>query len=270
MPAMAPERIGHYRIEDELGHGGMGKVYRAYDEHLERWVAIKLVRTGTESATSQERFRREARTAAGLDHPSIVRIHHVLQWEDQDCIVMEYVEGRTLTALLRDGPPDLVYVLGLAHEIADGLAAAHGQGVVHRDLKAENVMVTSAGRAKILDFGLAKQLQPKPDEVSLSADGRIVGTYHAMSPEQAQGEKVDHRSDLFSLGTLLYQLTTHQFPFHGANATETLAQVCLRRQTPARQLNPEVPAELSLARETAGPAPCTTLTGTSHGLEGLS
>ncbi|MCP4661092.1 MAG: protein kinase [bacterium] len=246
MSRAAPEKIGPYRIGDKLGEGGMGEVYSAYDEDLDRRVAIKLIRAvGTDSGTSQERFRREARTIAALDHPAIVRIHHVQQWEDRDCIVMEYVDGQTLTTLLRDGPLDLGRALTLALEITGGLAAAHAQGLVHRDLKTDNVMVTPDGRAKILDFGLAKRLVTESGEPTLSVEGRIMGTFHSMSPEQAYGDDLNHRSDLFSLGTLLYQVVTGVTPFRGLNATETLARVCMHRQPPALQLNQQTPEELS-------------------------
>ncbi len=247
---MVPDRIGRYRIEGKLGTGGMGEVYRAWDEDLDRRVAIKLIRAGAESARSRKRFRREARMVAALDHPAIVRIHDILPWKDRDCIVMEYVEGRTLTELVRGRPLDIERALALALEITGGLAAAHARSIVHRDLKADNVMVTSAGhptpgRAKILDFGLAKQLASESREPTVSVEGTIVGTYHSMSPEQIRGTEVDCRSDLFSLGTLLYQMATGEVPFRGDSADEILAHVLTQSQPPARQLNPEIPQELS-------------------------
>ncbi len=244
-----PEQIGPYRIRERLGAGGMGEVYRAWDEDLERWVAIKLILAEKlESASGQERFRREARAAAGLSHPAIVRIYHILPWEDRDCIVMELVEGRSLASLVRDGPLDLARAIPLFREITEGLAEAHAQGIVHRDLKTQNVMVTSVGhaapgRAKILDFGLAKHLLRT--ETSLSVEGQLLGTLHCMSPEQASGLEVDHRSDLFSLGVLFYEVCTGQVPFVGGNASETLARVCMHRQTPARLLSPDIPEKLS-------------------------
>ncbi|MCP4659772.1 MAG: protein kinase [bacterium] len=247
---MVPDRIGRYRIEGKLGIGGMGEVYRAWDEDLDRRVAIKLIRAGAESTRSRKRFRREARMVAALDHPAIVRIHDILPWKDRDCIVMEYVEGRTLTELVGGRPLDLERALALALEITGGLAAAHARSIVHRDLKADNIMVTSAGHptpgsAKILDFGLAKQLASESREPTVSVEGTLVGTFHSMSPEQIRGTEVDCRSDLFSLGTLLYQMATGEAPFRGDSANEILAQVLTQSQPPARQLNPEIPQELS-------------------------
>ncbi|MCP3985591.1 MAG: serine/threonine protein kinase, partial [bacterium] len=217
---MAPERIGPYRVERKLGSGGMGEVYQAYDEQLERSVAIKLIRAEIlEHTDARERFQREARTVADLDHPSIVRIHHILPWEDHHCIVMEHVDGESLWSLLRAGSVDFAQALALGREIALALAYAHDRGVVHRDLKPQNVMVSAAGRAKILDFGLAKRLSQS--EPSLSVEGKILGTLHTMSPEQAQGQEVDHRADLFSLGALMYETFSGGAPFRGENAQET-------------------------------------------------
>lgn len=242
---MAPDRIGPYRIESPLGAGGMGEVYQAFDERLGRRVAIKLVRPevwGHE--TGRERFRREARTVASLNHPAIVQIFDVLRWEDRECIVMELVQGEPLSQRLRQGPLSTESALLLAREVAEALAYAHGRDVVHRDLKAENVLLTREGHAKILDFGVSKRLTGTT-EVSLSRDGHIIGTLHAMSPEQCQGREVDHRSDLFSLGSLLYQAATGRSPFRGGSAQETLARICVQRQEPAVEVNPQLPAVLS-------------------------
>ncbi len=237
-----PERIANYRIEERIGTGGMGEVHRAWDEDLERPVAVKFIRVdGVASVRAQERFRREALTAR-LVHPAIVQIHHVLEWQKGDCIVMELVEGRTLKALTGDGPVDWRQALPWFREIAEGLAYAHARGIVHRDLKTDNVMITASGHAKVLDFGLAKHLDRS---ASLSVDGQIVGTLHSMSPEQASGLEVDRRSDLFSLGVLFYEVLTGQSPFRGENARETLAKVCMHRHAPVRQVMPEVPAEAS-------------------------
>jgi tetratricopeptide (TPR) repeat protein/tRNA A-37 threonylcarbamoyl transferase component Bud32 len=243
MMASDPSRIGPYRLEDRLGAGGMGQVYRAWDERLERWVAVKLIRpeaAGDERA--RERFRREARAAARLSHAAIVQIHDVVLTDAADAIVMELVEGTPLSSLIARGPLELAPALRLAAQIAEGLAAAHDRGVVHRDLKPENVMVDAGGRARILDFGLAKQLG---GETSLTLDHMVVGTYRAMSPEQARGLEVDARSDLFSFGTLLYEMLAGRSPFPGAAPLETLTRICAARQTPLREVRPEVPAGLS-------------------------
>ncbi len=246
-----PERVGPYRIEDRLGRGGMGEVYRALDERLGRRVAIKqILPEAAGSRKAWERLRREARTVASLNHPSIVQIFDVIEERGGDWIVMELVEGTTLRRLIREGELDLGQALQLAREIAEGLAEAHGKGVVHRDLKTENVMITEAGRAKILDFGLAKRMVwQEDDDQSLSVKGAILGTGRAMSPEQAMGGEIDHRSDLFSLGSLFFELFTGQPPFRGSSFIYTLAQVCTYEPPLLAELNPEVPDELSALTE---------------------
>jgi serine/threonine protein kinase/tetratricopeptide (TPR) repeat protein len=242
-----PSRVGNYRIEDRLGAGGMGVVYRAWDEALRRPLAVKRLPHGKTDETARRRFRREAQAAARLNHPAIVHIYEIVESEEGDWIVMELVEGDTLSGLLAAGEIGLLQALRLAREIADGLAEAHAQGVIHRDLKTNNVMVTKAGRAKILDFGVAKLPAGHDDtELSqLSQTGMIIGTYHAMSPEQAMGLALDPRSDLFSLGSLLYEMLTGTSPFRGGNATETLARICSYQQPPASRVRREVPQEVS-------------------------
>jgi len=238
--------IGPYQVEGRLGAGGMGEVFRAYDERLDRQVAVKLIRReAAEDDRARERFRREARTAAALSHPAIVQIHDLVTTAEGDALVMEYVTGATVSRLLRDGPLALETLLPLGREIAEGLAAAHARGIVHRDLKAENVMVTDGGHAKILDFGVAKRLRRPEDEASLSVAGAVVGTYSSMSPEQARGLAVDHRSDLFSFGALLYEMATGRPPFQAPTVLDTLNNICSRRQPPARELRAEVPGALA-------------------------
>ncbi len=180
-------------------------VYLAFDERLERRVAIKSIHPGKElSEARRERLLREARSAARLSHPSIAQVYDILSRDGRDYIVMEYIEGRSLSALLMDGPLEVSRAVDLGRQIAEGLAAAHGMGIIHRDLKAENILVTSADVVKILDFGLAKNVDPEREETSLTQDGVVMGTSRAMSPEQATGGRLDPRSDLFSLGSLLY------------------------------------------------------------------
>jgi serine/threonine-protein kinase len=238
-----PQTIGPYRIEAWLGAGGMGEVYRAWDERLERPVAIKIVRRGAElDGTARQRFRREARAAARLSHPAIVQIHDVLSWEDGEAIVMELVEGQPLSKRLARGPLPAGEAIRLGRDIARGLDAAHSHGILHRDLKADNVMVTAEGGAKILDFGLAKRLD---GEASLTADCHVVGTFGAMSPEQARALPLDPRSDLFSLGTLFYEMLSGRSPFSGGSALETLTRVCTHRQIPLQELLPGLPEGLS-------------------------
>ncbi len=241
-----PERVGPYRIESKLGSGGMGAVYRAWDERLERWVAIKhILPDVAEDPKVRQRLRREARAVASLNHPAIVQIYDIVEMEEGDWIVMELVEGKSLRRLVKEGDLHWAPAAHIAHTVAQGLHEAHVKGLVHRDLKTENVMVTATGAAKILDFGLAKRLVQGPQDTALSVQGAILGTGRAMSPEQAKGDPVDHRSDLFSLGILLYESVTGKAPFLGQSIVHTLAQVCTERQKPAYELNPEIPQELS-------------------------
>ncbi len=238
-----PQTIGPYSLGERLGAGGMGEVYQAYDQRLDRWVAIKLIRP--ESAASEdarERFRREARSAARLSHPSIVQTHDIVEYEEGDAIVMELVEGEPLSRRIARGPLPVDEAARIGREIAEGLAAAHAKGLIHRDLKPENVMITPEGRAKILDFGLAKRLE---GEAPLTADQRVLGTFRSMSPEQARGMPLDARSDLFSFGLLLYEMLSGRSPFEGSSALETMTRICTHRQTPLREVDPAIPAPLS-------------------------
>jgi tetratricopeptide (TPR) repeat protein/tRNA A-37 threonylcarbamoyl transferase component Bud32 len=239
-----PQTIGPYSLGERLGAGGMGEVYQAYDERLDRWVAVKLIRPeATENETARERFRREARAVARLSHPSIVQIHDIVETAESDAIVMELVEGESLARRITRGPLPVGEAVRIGREIAEGLAAAHAKGLIHRDLKPENVMITPEGRAKILDFGLAKRLE---GEASLTMDQRVVGTFRAMSPEQARGLPLDHRSDLFSFGLLLYEMLSGVSPFEQSSTLETLTRICTHRQTPLREVNPAIPAPLSV------------------------
>lgn len=240
------DKIGPYRVEDRLGVGGMGEVYKAYDDRLDRWVAIKRIRPDKENADdNRERFQREAKATAQLNHNSIVHLYDIFQEGESDCIVMEYVEGRTLDTLVVQGPLDAQLVINLGYEIASGLAEAHSKGIVHRDLKVENIIITPDNHAKILDFGLAKPILSNELDDSLTGKGQLVGTSRAMSPEYVSGEDIDHRSDIFSFGVLLYEAATGHSPFKAHNTLATLKQVMLHAQTPACQLNSLVPVELS-------------------------
>lgn len=243
-----PQTIGPYRVLERLGAGGMGEVFLAHDERLDRRVAIKRIRPDAKLAPDQrERFRREARTAARLNHPAIVQVYDILQGGQEgeaEHIVMEYVEGTNLRALASQGPLDLPFALRLAREIAAGLDAAHREGIIHRDLKTENVLVTRSGHAKISDFGIAKRLLAGPEPDLTGAD-MVVGTYRTMSPEQARGEAVDHRSDLFSLGVLLYEILAGRSPFAAENALATVSRILSATPVPLRTLRPEVPEEIA-------------------------
>jgi len=224
----------------------MGAVWKAWDERLKRSVALKqILPEALDNPRHRERFRREAEAVARLNHPAIVRVYDLIETDSGNWIVMELVDGQTLQSLLKAGACDPRQVNRLGREIAEGLAEAHRHGFVHRDLKAANVMVTSTGHAKILDFGVAKQILPEAQETTLSISGAIVGTTYAMSPEQAMGLPLDPRSDLFSLGSLLYEMVTGVEPFRADTASATLARVCSFRQRPASSVRSEVPTGLS-------------------------
>ena len=242
-----PEEIGPYRVVRRLGAGGMGEVYEGYDDRLDRPVALKRIRREADGLASRARFRHEARAVARLSHPSIVQVHDWVEADDGDWIVMERVDGRSLREILAAGPLEPEPAARLARDVAAGLAAAHSAGIVHRDLKAGNVMVTAGERAKILDFGIAKRLSHEPAAplTAVTTEGKIIGTVSAMSPEQAKGLKVDHRSDLFSLGMLFYEMVTGVAPFERGSAIETLTHICTVRQPPAAEANPAVPPALS-------------------------
>jgi predicted ATPase/class 3 adenylate cyclase len=222
----------------------MGAVWRAWDERLERWVALKEVRADKALQFGRERLWREARAVARLSHPSIVQVFDILEDTDGDWIVMELVAGKTVRCLLDEGgfPPERA--IKICREVAEGLVEAHAQGVLHRDLKATNVIVASSGRAKILDFGLAKIPREERSEgrdLTLSTPGFVLGTCYAMSPEQALGHAVDERSDLFSLGSLLYEMLTGDAPFRDESEALSLARVVNHRQQPLDRSHPAVP-----------------------------
>jgi eukaryotic-like serine/threonine-protein kinase len=249
-PSPDAKFAGPYRIDRRLGRGGMGEVYAGFDERLDRPVALKRIWPGQEEdGTARRRFQREARAVARLHHPAIVQVYDWVESSDGDWIVMELVEGRSLRHLLHEGPLGPGRAARLARDILVGLAVAHAGGIIHRDLKAENVMVTadsSPGKveqAKILDFGLAKRLAA--DETRISADGKLVGTLSAMSPEQVRGREIGPRSDLFALGSLLYEMVTGVPPFRGESAAEILQRICAWDPPPARSLRPAVPEGLS-------------------------
>ncbi|MEM9594488.1 MAG: protein kinase [Acidobacteriota bacterium] len=267
-----------------MGRGGMGEVYLAYDRRLDRRVAIKRLRLtdaedpkaggpeakvpGTSGPSPaappahresnlRERFRREAWATARLSHPSVVPIYDIVQddADADDWLVMEYVDGPTLAQRLAAGPVGIPTALLWSRQVAEGLAEAHGKGILHRDLKTENVILDGAaaggydpgapGRARIVDFGLAKVLKPPADDLGLTVDGALLGTVRAMSPEQARGLPLDPRSDLFSLGVLLYELLAGTPPFTGRTPAATLMGIVGRSQRPVTQLRPEVPAEVA-------------------------
>jgi tetratricopeptide (TPR) repeat protein len=246
------EAIGPYRLVERLAAGGMGEVWRAWDGRLKRPVAVKHILPHIlDQPGARERFRREAEAGARLTHPAVVQIYDLVESPEGDWLVMELVLGKTLRQLLSAGPLagplPIRSAVQWGGEIAGGLAAAHAEGILHRDLKASNVMITAAGHAKVLDFGIARALSPEgvEQEATLSHPGTVVGTSYAMSPEQVMGLPLDSRSDLFSLGSLLYEMLTGEAPFRASTAADTLARVCNYRPLAAQRLRAEIPTEIS-------------------------
>src|ERR1700694_1499230 len=223
-------RFGPYEIVSRLGAGGMGVVYRARDTRLGRDVAIKVLRNEFANDTDRlRRFEQEARATSALNHPNILSVFDVGTWEGSPYIVSELLEGSTLRERLRAGTLSARKALDFADQIARALAAAHQKGIVHRDLKPENLFLTKDGRAKILDFGLAKLNEPKRDldreagsKVTDTQTGRILGSAGYMSPEQVRGQPADQRSDIFSLGAVLYEMVSGNRPFRGPSQVETM------------------------------------------------
>jgi eukaryotic-like serine/threonine-protein kinase len=254
--------LGRFKILSPLGAGGMGEVYLALDETLNRNVAIKVLSGEyTQNADRLRRFEQEARAAAKLNHPAIAHVYEVGEWEGLHFIAMEYVEGETLNAAIHRERVGLLRLLKYLGEVADGLAKAHAVGVVHRDLKPDNVMIARDGYAKILDFGLAKLVEPQKDlaasdEASSEAatamlkphstPGVIMGTVGYMSPEQAQGRvrEIDHRTDIFSFGCLLYEAATLRRPFEGDTLIKSLHKLVYEPAPPMTDFNPTVPPDL--------------------------
>ncbi|HEY8670955.1 MAG TPA: serine/threonine-protein kinase, partial [Terriglobales bacterium] len=249
---MIGQTISHYRILEKLGAGGMGVVYKAEDIRLERAVAIKfLPENVAHDVQSLERFRREAHAASALNHPGICTIYDVGE-SDHPFIAMEFIDGQTLRNHIGGKPLSIEEVLTLGVQIADALDAAHASGIVHRDIKPANIFVTKRGQAKVLDFGLAK-LVPKgvavgggdsPSESSLSIVGIISGTPSYMSPEQVRGDDLDTRTDIFSIGLLLYEMATGHQAFSGNTGGVIIEAILTRTPAPVRSLNPEIPPRL--------------------------
>ncbi len=277
-----PGAIGPYRVDARIGRGGMGEIYRGYDTRLDRPVALKHVKADAKDpATARERFRREARALARVRHPAVVEVYDWVEDEDGDWLIMELLEGRLLSARIADGPFEVRRALEIGRDVAAGLAAVHAHGIVHRDLSPANVMLVppgledtasgtsaghdhgsagrvsaghasaghaSAGRVKILDFGLAKRVASMdgvPLTETISREGQLLGTVRYMSPEQAAGHRVDRRSDIFSLGVVLYEMLTGVSPFAGETAVETLTRICTVAETPVHRRDPALPEAVS-------------------------
>ena len=253
---MLGQTISHYRIVRQLGAGGMGVVYEAEDTRLGRSVAVKFLSSElAKDAPMLERFEREARAASALNHPGICTVHAIEQAEGQSFIVMELVDGEPLSTRLAGHPMEIGQLLDLAIQMADALESAHAKGIVHRDLKPMNMMVTSRGQLKILDFGLAKFEGPgaasaqttsptAPPRSDLTAAGTVFGTVHYMSPEQARGLATDTRTDLFSLGAILYQMASGDRPFEGDTQAVIFDAILNRDPRPLAEANPAMPDSL--------------------------
>src|SRR6266446_258142 len=251
--------LSHYRIVSKIGAGGMGEVYLAQDTKLDRKVALKIL--PAELANNQARMRRftqEAKAAAALNHPNIATIHEIGESDGVNFIAMEFIDGATLREKIHREHTDLRKLLRYLQQVAEGLAKAHAAGIVHRDLKPDNIMIARDGYAKILDFGLAKLIEPTGRPQGLSSElattilqqhsipGMILGTAGYMSPEQAQGKvnEIDHRSDVFSFGCILFETVTGQKAFAGKDALDSLHKIVHAPAPQISELNPTAPAEL--------------------------
>jgi serine/threonine protein kinase len=266
MPLHPGQQVLHYRLIEKIGEGGMGVVWKAEDPRLGRHVALKFIPDEVARDRERvERFLREARAASATNHPNICSIHDIGDWDGRRFIVMEIVEGRSLRRHIDGKPMDVGTAVDLAIQVADALAAAHAKGIIHRDIKPDNVFVTGdpAGSpsAKILDFGLAKMAAgPAPESptdhaartaMDLTAPTTVTGTLPYMPPEQALGKELDPRTDLFSLGAVLYEMITGSYPFEGESSAEVLEALLTRVPAAPTDRNPNVPPQLDRVVEKA-------------------
>jgi serine/threonine-protein kinase len=248
---MVSQKILHYQLVEKIGAGGMGEIYKAQDSRLNRLVAVKILSPGM--STDPERRRRffqEAQAASALNHPNIITLYDIISEGDLQCIVMEYIAGKTLRDLIPAGGLPPTQALQYGTQIAGALAVAHSAGIIHRDLKPSNIMVTTTGLIKVLDFGLAKWVdtglsgqtaEQSTMEAALTREGSIIGTVSYMSPEQAEGKHVDARSDIFSFGDVLYEMVTGKRAFEGRSGISTLSSILRDDVRPIHEAAPEVP-----------------------------
>jgi len=256
---MVGQKIAQYQFLEKLGAGGMGDIYKAQDTRLNRFVAVKVLSTASSGDPERRRrFVQEAQAASALNHPNIITIHDILSEGGSEFMVMEFVAGKTLSDLIPKGGLRFPQALKIAVQMTDALTVAHNAGIVHRDLKPANVMVTDSGLVKILDFGLAKLTDASPisttsfgtdetrtiAEAPLTVEGSIIGTVSYMSPEQAQGKKVDTRSDIFSFGVVLYEMVTGARAFPGDNALSTLSAILRDEAKPMAEVAPDIPPQI--------------------------
>jgi len=245
MDSSLPERIGRYRVFGELGRGAMGVVYRAEDPLLNRAVAIKTILMSSDPAMRAEyeaRFQQEAKAAGGLNHPNLITIYDVGREGDIAYMAMELLEGVELRDMMRSGRLELPFVLEVLAQVADGLTYAHERGVVHRDVKPGNIMIVGGRHAKVMDFGVARM---KASEIQTQV-GAVVGSPKYMSPEQVAGDPIDGRSDVFSLGVMLYELAAGRPPFSAPDVRQYMLQIAGATPEPPSTLNPALPPMLDL------------------------
>ncbi len=255
--------LKHYKIEGVLGKGGMGIVYRARDTRLDRPVALKLLKPGLIADPDRKaRFLREARAAAALTHPAIAQVYDIDEDGETTFIAMECIDGRTVSRLIADRELDLTGAVEIALQIAEGLSKAHQRGIIHRDIKSDNIMVTRDGHAKILDFGLAKLLEPGPTgtesppaglpdsgrtmtlQQAHTIAGAVMGTVNYMSPEQARGQELDPRTDIFSLGVVFYEMVTSERPFQADTFLDTMHSIAYEEPKPVTEVRKNLPPRL--------------------------
>jgi serine/threonine protein kinase len=256
---MVGKSIKHYKIEELLGKGGMGVVYRAQDQKLKRPVALKVLKPElTASPDRLRRFQQEARAAASIQHPAIAQVYDIDEVDGTTFIAMEFVEGHTVSQLITNQELDLIGSVEIAYQAAEGLSKAHKSKIIHRDIKSDNIMVTRDGHTKILDFGLAKLLEPDADAtgtetwpnrtrtqtMAQTMAGTVMGTIAYMSPEQARGQELTYTSDVFSLGIVLYEMVTGELPFKGDSPLDTMHSIAFDEVKPITVIRKNLPPEL--------------------------